>query len=135
MYEKFKKKIKVVKTLLCIIGAYLTLILMDYSTDHQHNYTLCIFKNITGIPCPGCGMGRGTLSLLKGNIAEAFSYNIICIPFTICVFFATLWLIYDLINGVDTFFKTINKPIKPLYLLPFFIITAISWTINIIRGV
>lgn len=135
MNESIKKRAKTFKNLLCIISVYTVLMLMDHWSDHQHNYTLCIFKNITSIPCPGCGMGRGTLALFKGNIAEAFSYNIICIPFTICVFLAIIWLTYDLTKGEDTFFKTINQPIKPLYLLPFFIITAISWTINIIRGI
>jgi len=29
----------------------------------------------TGVCCPFCGLTRGTFSLLKGNIIEAFLYN------------------------------------------------------------
>ena len=35
----------------------------------------CITVFITGLPCPGCGMGHALLSFLTGNIAQANSYN------------------------------------------------------------
>lgn len=38
----------------------------------------CIFKKITGLECPGCGITRVCMSLLRGHIAEAFSYNRFC---------------------------------------------------------
>jgi len=36
---------------------------------------LCLIKRCTGIPCPTCGFTRGLLSLLNGNITQAWSYN------------------------------------------------------------
>ena len=108
---------------------------MDYTTNHQHIGTICIFKLITGIPCPGCGMGRASLSILRGNIIESFSYNILCIPFSICVFTSLCWLIVDLFKGKDTFFITINRKVPFFYLIPLFILTAISWAVNIYRGI
>ena len=35
----------------------------------------CIFYEVTGLYCPGCGITRMSLSLLKGEIEEAFHYN------------------------------------------------------------
>lgn len=35
----------------------------------------CYFKGIVGIPCPGCGLTRAYLSLLKGHPASAFFYH------------------------------------------------------------
>ncbi len=35
----------------------------------------CLFRQLTGIECPGCGMTRGTHALLNGRIAEAFAFN------------------------------------------------------------
>lgn len=35
----------------------------------------CIFNEITGLYCPGCGITRMVLSLLKGDIYQAFRYN------------------------------------------------------------
>ena len=40
----------------------------------------CPFKFITGLPCPGCGMTRATLSLFKGDMLSSFYYNPLAIP-------------------------------------------------------
>ncbi|NLZ47488.1 MAG: DUF2752 domain-containing protein [Clostridiales bacterium] len=53
---------------------------------HITNRSICLFYNITGVPCPGCGMTRAFLHLFKGNILQAFKYNplfplVIFIPF------------------------------------------------------
>ena len=35
----------------------------------------CLFHQITGLKCPGCGVTRMCLSLLRGDFAEAFHQN------------------------------------------------------------
>ena len=35
----------------------------------------CPIKELTGIPCPGCGMTRAYLSLLQGDISAAFAFH------------------------------------------------------------
>ncbi|MBQ7360656.1 MAG: DUF2752 domain-containing protein [Lachnospiraceae bacterium] len=37
--------------------------------------TACITVFVTGLPCPGCGMGHAFFSLLTGDIAQAHLYN------------------------------------------------------------
>lgn len=37
--------------------------------------TLCVFKLATGLPCPTCGLTRGTLCLLRGSPDQAWLYN------------------------------------------------------------
>ena len=37
--------------------------------------TLCGFKMITGLPCPGCGLTHSFCSLGQGDISSAFSFN------------------------------------------------------------
>lgn len=32
----------------------------------------CFYKNIFGVDCPGCGMQRSLIELLKGNFVESF---------------------------------------------------------------
>lgn len=34
--------------------------------------TRCVYKNLFGIPCPGCGMTRSYLHVLEGNWKAAF---------------------------------------------------------------
>lgn len=35
----------------------------------------CVWKYLFGITCPGCGMTRAYISLLKGDISAAFGYH------------------------------------------------------------
>ena len=35
----------------------------------------CVFKGITGVPCPTCGATRSVLLLSQGDIAAAFAMN------------------------------------------------------------
>lgn len=36
---------------------------------------VCPFKRLTGLPCPGCGMTRAYLALLRGDISGAFQLH------------------------------------------------------------
>jgi hypothetical protein len=37
----------------------------------------CIFHEVTNLHCPGCGITRVCLSLLKGDFEQAFHYNML----------------------------------------------------------
>ena len=37
--------------------------------------TLCPFRRLTGLPCPGCGSTRAVMSLLHGEPAKALAWN------------------------------------------------------------
>jgi hypothetical protein len=47
------------------------------------NRSLCLFHNVTHLPCPGCGMTRAFVSLGQLHIIQALSYNPFCIPLLI----------------------------------------------------
>lgn len=35
----------------------------------------CVFQWLFGVPCPGCGMTRAWLSVLRGQLTAAFAYH------------------------------------------------------------
>ena len=35
----------------------------------------CLFRELTGLYCPGCGSGRAAIALLRGHPLEAMGYN------------------------------------------------------------
>ncbi len=39
----------------------------------------CVFRLITGLKCPGCGMSHALSALAKGRIAEAAAFNILSV--------------------------------------------------------
>lgn len=60
------------RILICVlIGAYfaVTIPLM------RHFGITCVFKHFLGIPCPGCGMTRAIISVLRLDFGAALYYN------------------------------------------------------------
>lgn len=132
---QIKQLSKNLKYTLIIALGYSFLLLMDLYQNHEHNSTICIFKNLTNIPCPGCGLGRATLALFKGDIIQSFHYHILGIPLTIFILFCFIRLLIDSIKGKNTFIPQMNKLITWGIYLICLILTLFSWYINIQRGI
>ena len=47
----------------------------------------CMFRYITNVPCPSCGLTRGFIHLMHGNLAAAWRVN----PAT-SLLFVTVWI-------------------------------------------
>lgn len=37
--------------------------------------SLCFFRNVTGLPCPGCGITRAVVSCAHGDLVHAIAYH------------------------------------------------------------
>lgn len=96
-------------------------------SNPDHSYTLCMFKNVTGHPCPGCGMGRASIELFKGNLGESFHYHWWAIPFHVLMLVSLVWLLRDMLKNSDSFWKFIQKPMKSWWLALIFVLVLINW--------
>lgn len=36
---------------------------------------VCTFKNLTGLPCPGCGLARSIIAAAHGDLSMSFTYH------------------------------------------------------------
>jgi hypothetical protein len=43
-------------------------------------YPQCVFRSVTGLWCPGCGLTRAAHHLLHGDIERALGYNALVLP-------------------------------------------------------
>ena len=61
-----------------LLSAGVLLFLALYCIAARSGYGLpCLFRQLTGLSCPGCGNSRAALALLKLDPAAAFSYNLL----------------------------------------------------------
>jgi hypothetical protein len=50
----------------------------------------CVFNYATGLQCPGCGLTRASLAILRGDIQAAFNFN--QLVFFVPIFLGALYL-------------------------------------------
>jgi hypothetical protein len=61
--------------LLVLVWSSCGVALVWLSAHFHQPVQLCLFKRLTGIPCPTCGFTRGVISLLGGHITQAWLCN------------------------------------------------------------
>ena len=52
-----------------------SLALFCFNPSEYHFYPVCVFHQVTGLLCPGCGALRAFHQLLHGNLCAAFRFN------------------------------------------------------------
>ena len=85
----------------------------------------CVFYEITGLYCPGCGITRLCLSLFEGDIYQAFRYNPI-----IFINLPILFILFVL----NIFFKK-NKNIKKITDVIIIFLATITIIFGVIRNI
>jgi hypothetical protein len=73
--EKSPQKIEFILKYGLIITAILLLLIIPKHYIYNNPISLCIFKSITGIQCPLCGMTRASCELAHLHFRQAFLYN------------------------------------------------------------
>ena len=59
----------------------------------------CPSRKLLHIDCPGCGLQRSYIALLKGNVAESLRLYPAAIPILALIIFSSLHLFYKFQNG------------------------------------
>lgn len=101
-------------------------------------FTPCIFKNITGIACPSCGVTRSVLLLIHGNVTFAILTNPLGLIVAAIMAITPLWMLYDVFLKRDTLHSSYLKTEKilktPLIAMLLFILISANWAWNIHKG-
>ena len=105
--RKIKDDLLLIKVPLVIILVYCVFMQITFGT-------VCPFKAIFNIDCPGCGLTHAVIYLFTGNFVKSFSYNKTAI----------LWVISIILFIVDRYFYRL-RIVKFL-----FIITGLLTIIN-----
>jgi len=56
-------------------GSLAMLLLVSHLPPDGTGIQVCLFRALSGLPCPGCGLTRALSSLVQGHPAAAFDYH------------------------------------------------------------
>ncbi|MCD4833480.1 MAG: DUF2752 domain-containing protein [Bacteroidales bacterium] len=73
-------------------------IIINWLESHQQ---ACFYKKYFGIECPGCGMQRAFIELLKGDFVESFILFPALIPTIFLILYLIAHLIFKFRNGAN----------------------------------
>lgn len=82
----------------------------------------CIFHKLTNFYCPGCGMTRAFISLIRLNLYQAFRYNMLVI----------IYIPFFIIYGINKYILK-NKYKIPRFI--FYILLVITILFAILRNI
>ena len=74
-------------------------------------FTLCGFKALTGLPCPGCGLTHSFCAIGKGGLRESFAFNAVGPPLfvvSILVWLRFVFVLAGVTPPVEFFDRTMN---------------------------
>lgn len=80
---------KILNRIFICLSINILLLLFLYNLPLETNYSLCLYKNITGKECFNCGMTRAFLSILHFQFNQALDYNwrvVIVFPYTVIIY-------------------------------------------------
>ena len=100
-----KRIIKVIKYFLLLLIFSITYTILF---EKYHIKIPCVFHEVTGYLCPGCGITRCFISIFHGDFIKAFNYNklVFCmLPFGIIYF---IYWLYNYIIGNENYYKISN---------------------------
>ena len=92
---------------------------------------MCMFKRITGLPCPTCGATRGVLAILGGRPLEGFLFN----PLLFAVLAAmAAYMLFRLATGKAIRLEASKR--ERLVLAGLFIaMLVLNWACLVVRGI
>ena len=99
---------------------------------------ICLFKRITGLPCPSCGSTRSVLSILNGDYIGALLWNPFGLIILSILFLAPLWILYDVVLRKDSLLQVYNR--IEIFLrrkwiaIPLILLVILNWIWNIYKG-
>ena len=134
-----RNKLYVLLSAACIAGYFWIFITYNHNVTHGGELGVCLFKQLTGIPCPSCGSTRSVLSLLSGDLTGALIWNPFGFILMSILVISPSWILYDVITQKQSLFHYYIKS-EQFLRRKWIVFSAIglvllNWIWNIYKGV
>jgi hypothetical protein len=87
------------------LGGYLWLGYSLYADANHDTVSVCMFKTVTGYPCPSCGTTRAAVRFLEGDFWVSLLINPLGLLALIILLIVPFWILFDGINAKSTFYN------------------------------
>jgi len=126
---------------ICIAGIlWIGFLIQRETYGHQQQvdqFTTCIFTNMTGLPCPSCGMSRSVISVFRAKFVEALWWNPLGFVMAFSMLTFPLWILTDWMRNKQSFFRFYQRVelfFRRKWIAALFIaLMAALWIWNIIK--
>ena len=131
-------KLYVLVSTACAAGYIWLFVNYHRSISESFEPGVCLYKRITGIPCPSCGSTRSVLSILKGDFVGALLWNPFGLIIISVLILAPLWILYDIVLRKDSLLQVYNRSEiflrKKWIAIPLILLVILNWIWNIYKG-
>jgi len=100
---------------------------------------VCLFRHVTGIPCPSCGMTHSIMAIFQFQFNEALQQNILGFAAVLLLIIVPPLLLVDYILN-KTYFISVynwgeNQIKKRLFIsVPLTLVVVVNWMVLIFRS-
>lgn len=133
-----RNKLYAILAAACAAGYIWLLVTYYRNVTNESDFGICLFKQVTGIPCPSCGSTRSVLSILKGDLSGGVFWNPFGLIIMAVLIVAPIWMITDLLLKQDSLFRFYNQ--TEIFLrrkwiaIPAILLVLLNWIWNIYKG-
>jgi hypothetical protein len=109
------------------------------SSEHPAIPTVCMFKEITHLPCPSCGTTRSLVLLLSGHVQESLLTNPFGMVLALALVILPLWVAIDTLRKSDSLFRRYTSAERAIarhwwIAVPAAALVVLNWCWNIAKG-
>jgi hypothetical protein len=98
---------------------------------------VCLFRHITGIPCPSCGATRSVIAIIEGHLWSGIYINPLGIIILFIMIITPIWIIYDGITrqySLFNFYQKMEVMLRKKYIaVPFVLLLLLNWYWNLYK--
>lgn len=131
-----RNKLYVLLSTACLTG-YVWLA-VTWNPSNSAEPGACLFKRLTGIPCPSCGSTRSVLALLHGDFSSGIYWNPFGIILISILLLAPLWILFDVVFRRQTLFSFYNQTERIIrrkwIAIALILLVILNWIWNIYKG-
>ena len=107
---------------------------------HGSAPAVCLFREVTHLPCPACGTTRSLILLMNGAFRKSFVMNPFGAPLAAGLVIIPLWIISDILRKRESFLRWYASAEcflaeRRWISIPLIALVVINWVWNITKGI